>query len=346
MSIKNFTLISIILITIKTISIAQNEKVWRRIHLKDSDAFIIAQYEEIEYSNIPHVEDKKNSNYSIPNNLSFQNFYFLNDKSQDSNKIVDLNYLYLQNFHRQDSGRLYYLISVKTPPENRHNIIDKKEIGRYFEISSIGNIEYGYWIKNIKEKDIVLIFRSKTKIKSMKDFRIFYGKITNDGFYLTHAMNVKDDYLFNNKFKRSLDKNIHVKLPIELNQVFNGCKIKDPNNPLNSIVITVKYWNKKSFDEKFNIIEAKTYRNEQGITFDFISLTLEPITRRKNFNRQKFVLLRSENKNNQIIYKRIKVKKRHNYFKMDNIRDEEINLIIHVPEKKNDTRKLVIQYPN
>ena len=191
--------------------------------LDQRDLFIITEYKETEYQ---VFLDRDSLN--LPANLSSVNYYVdINDQA-DSSNIVDINYLYLQGYHEKTkiSGELFYLLTTKHIPmgNRKTNIRSSKTVDLYSELSSIIDMSFGYWQIDTVTHRVFIIFRDRTHIWNMNNFRVFGGLILNKNIYLTKAMNTKDDYLFDYNFKKN--KEVFVKLPLSLDRVFYSETIK------------------------------------------------------------------------------------------------------------------------
>ncbi len=185
--------------------------------LDQRDLFIITEYKETEYQ---VFLDRDSLN--LPANLSSVNYYVdINDQT-DSSNIVDINYLYLQGYHEKTKtgGELFYLLTTKHIPmgNRKTNIRSSKTVDLYSELSSVIDMSFGYWQIDTITHRVFIIFRDRTHIWNMNNFRVFAGLILNKNIYLTKAMNTKDDYLFDYNFKKN--KEVFVKLPLSLDRVF------------------------------------------------------------------------------------------------------------------------------
>lgn len=191
--------------------------------LDEQDLFVITEYQETEYQ-----EFQDQDSLNLPANLSSVNYYIDINGEADSSNVVDINYLYLQGYHdkTKTNGELFYLLSSKHIPmgNRKTNIRSEKSVDLYSELSSIVDMSFGYWELDTITHRVFIVFRERTKIWNMNNFRIFAGLILNKNIYLTKAMNTKDTYLFDYNFKRN--KEVVVKLPLNLENVFYSEPVK------------------------------------------------------------------------------------------------------------------------
>ncbi len=191
--------------------------------LDQRDLFVITEYKKIEYQ---VFLDRDSLN--LPANLSSVNYYVDINGQADSSNLVDINYLYLQGYHERTkvSGELVYLLSSKHIPMGDRNrtIPSPKLTDHYSDLSSIIAMSFGYWQLDTVTHRVFIVFRDRTNIWNMNNFRVFAGLVLNKNIYLTKAMNPKDEYLFDYNFKKN--KEVFVKLPLNLDRVFYSEPIK------------------------------------------------------------------------------------------------------------------------
>jgi hypothetical protein len=212
--------------------------------LDKKDLFTITEYMETEYQVFTDGDN------TLPANLSSVNYYVdINDKT-DSTNISDINYLYLNGYHKKHviEGDAFYLLSKKNIPmaKRNTNIRSSKTVDFYSELSSIVGMSFGYWKLDTLTSRIYIVFRDRTKIWNMENFRIFTGLVLGKNIYLTKGMNTKDSYLFDDNFKNN--KEIFVKLPLNLNEVFHSEKVTNSD---------IQYY-QKATRAKFEITEDKS----------------------------------------------------------------------------------------
>jgi hypothetical protein len=283
-----------------------------------SDLFMIAQYKVTDYQFYTDANGKE-----IPSSNSFFNFYTDINGGLTPENINDLNYLFLKGFSNGDSsGSLYYLQTRKQiPVENiKNNASTKNSVDRFYELSSISKITLGYWLK--KNNAVYLIFREANKINSLKKIRIFAALVANNNLYITHAMNMNDEYLYGLKFK-SLHWFVHryvesvsMSLPIQVNQIFKTQKIADSFEQefLNAATkkmtyqpgdsVAIKYWGMEHFKAKNPKIPIMEY--------DRIRLYATQ-TKFLGFKKNR-LMLEGLNKGKPAVRKLIKTKKYHGFF--------------------------------
>lgn len=205
--------------------------------LDKKDLFTITEYMETEYQVFTDGDN------TLPANLSSVNYYVdINDKT-DSSNIVDINYLYLNGYHKKHvvEGDAFYLLSKKNIPmaKRNTNIRSSKTVDFYSELSSIVGMSFGYWKLDTLTNRIYIVFRDRTKIWNMENFRIFTGLVLDKNIYLTKGMNTKDSYLFDDNFKNN--KEIFVKLPLNLNEVFHSEKVNNSDTNYYQQAICTKF---------------------------------------------------------------------------------------------------------
>ena len=237
--------------------------------LDKKDLFTITEYMETEYQVFTDGDN------TLPANLSSVNYYVdINDKT-DSTNIVDINYLYLHGYNKKKSieGDAFYLLSKKKIPmaKRNTNIRSSKTVDFYSELSSIVGMSFGYWQLDTITNRIYIVFRDRTKIWNMENFRIFTGLVLGKNIYLTKAMNTKDSYLFDDNFKNN--KEIFVKLPLNLNEVFHSEKVTNSD---------INYY-QKATRTKFEIAEDKTKKiNTKQLVLEINSKKKDSIQTRIN----------------------------------------------------------------
>ena len=184
--------------------------------LDERDLFVITEYQETEYQGFMGQDS-----LLLPANLSSVNYFVdINDRA-DSSNMMDINYLYLNGYHEEKStgGQLFYLVTKKTIPvgNRKTNFRSARSVDQYSQLSSIGDMLFGYWQLDTTTRRIYIVFREGTKIWNMDNFRVFVGLVANKNIYITKSMNSKDSYLFDYNFKRN--KEVYVKLPLTLENV-------------------------------------------------------------------------------------------------------------------------------
>ena len=184
--------------------------------LDQRDLFIITEYQETEYQGFIGQDS-----LLLPANLSSVNYFVdINDRT-DSSNMMDINYLYLHGYHeeKKTSGQLFYLVTKKTIPvgNRKTNFRTAQSVDQYSQLSSIGDMLFGYWQLDTTTRRIYIVFREGTKIWNMDNFRVFVGLVANKNIYITKSMDSKDSYLFDYNFKRN--KEVYVKLPLTLENV-------------------------------------------------------------------------------------------------------------------------------
>ena len=204
-----FILISI---TAKTQIVSQPDS----YALDQRDLFVITEYQETEYQGFMGQDS-----LMLPANLSSVNYYVdINDRA-DSSSLMDINYLYLNGYHEEKRtyGQLFYLVTKKTIPvgNRKTNFRSARSVDQYSQLSSIGDMLFGYWQLDTITHRVYIVFREGTKIWNMDNFRVFVGLVANKNIYITKSMDSKDTYLFDYNFKRN--KEIYVKLPLTLENV-------------------------------------------------------------------------------------------------------------------------------
>jgi hypothetical protein len=354
---KNNILLIALFIAVQFNLIAQDTPV----KLHECEVFLMAEYEKIGYSKVDYSGDRNESHATIPNYLSYQSFHMLMDPSHIGNRIVDLNYLYLENYSSsENSGNLYYFASEKAAPRNKHSLTKENDIQRYFELSTLAvHVDFGYWKKYKIEGDeskeyIMLMIRKKSKVKNMDDFHVWSGELGLNGeIYLTHSMNTEDDFLFSKKFRKILDKNIYLSLPIKLSKVFAEDSIQLTDN--NYKKVAVKFWKKKYFDELYwdhrdalresDGYDYHRYENT-SLTSQFSEFTLTPIEYKglKKLFRKPGVRLKSTDPLGNIDHVILKIPGRKNYFRL-NTSTRQMFIHIENPYSTGRTRYIMFEVP-
>jgi len=315
------------------------------IRLKKADLFVMIEYNATEY------EQLSANNATLPADYSFVSYYVDINGNANAKNVEDVNYLFLNEFSnpKVDSGYLYYLIPAKTKPmtKRKTNIRSSKTVDRFFDINTINDIVFGYWKRDTLKDKVFFIFRESTGIDDMSNLRVFSGLVINQNIFVTHAMNTKDDYLFDFKFKNN--KELTVKLPIELNNVFYSQVIADDNESTvlqeklvpvkmngdrqsvagtieTAMKASVKYWRYTTNSQRL-YSKGLDLLDYDSLSFHFVKCGL--------FGVKKSVLLAGW-KNNVPTYQKIKLPNYYKYFYED---DYVENIFIDVEDPYAYTRR-------
>lgn len=196
------------------------------VTLLAEDCFVMAQYAKVEY-----VNDKN----GVPSTLSALYRHNLINFRESDLEISDVNYVYFVGYKSSSAseGPLVQLVPKKHIPRSYRKEVRSlgDRVDRFWKVDNFRAIDLGYWRKTayqygvegrkeLKDSDssIVFVIRDKTKVHTMRDFRVFIAKPMQQSLIVHHAMNPKDEYLFYYQFKKDL--NADVNLPLDMRQLF------------------------------------------------------------------------------------------------------------------------------